>query len=166
MARRISARLRWRRRQLSGECRGWICCGDACADGGLFGGCDASGFDFGGSYGGGAGGRGDKGSDGDDADLECGPGDEWTECDLYRECGCDGASVAAPTGVVTFLDGSTVLGTKTLVGSGVASFSTASLSVGSHAITASYAGDANSAASVSTVLMETVNGYGDGEERF
>ena len=67
-------------------------------------------------------------------------------------------SAATPTGVVTFLDGSTVLGTKTLVGSGVASFSISSLSVGSHAITASYAGDANSVASVSTVLTETVNG--------
>jgi hypothetical protein len=41
-------------------------------------------------------------------------------------------AVAAPTGVVTFLDGSTVLGTKALVGSGVASFSTAALSVGVH----------------------------------
>jgi hypothetical protein len=67
-------------------------------------------------------------------------------------------SVAAPTGAVTFLDGSTVLGTKTLVGSGVASFSTAALSVGVHAITASYGGDANSVASVSAVLTETVNG--------
>ncbi len=68
-----------------------------------------------------------------------------------------GSSVT-PTGVVTFLDGSTVLGTKTLVGSGVASFSTAALGVGNHAITASYAGDTGSAASVSTVLTETVNG--------
>jgi hypothetical protein len=69
-----------------------------------------------------------------------------------------GASVAAPTGVVTFLDGSMVLGTKTLVGSGVANFSTSSLSVGSHAITVSYAGDANFLASVSTALTEMVNG--------
>jgi hypothetical protein len=67
-------------------------------------------------------------------------------------------SVAAATGVVTFLDGNTVLGTKTLVGSGVASFSTSALSSGVHAITASYAGDANSVASVSAVLTETVNG--------
>jgi hypothetical protein len=67
-------------------------------------------------------------------------------------------SVAAPTGIVTFLDGSAVLGAKTLVGSGVATFSTSSLSVGSHAITASYAGDANSAESVSSVLTETVSG--------
>jgi hypothetical protein len=44
---------------------------------------------------------------------------------------------SVPTGVVTFLDGSNVLGTKTLVGSGVASFSISSLSVGNHAITAS-----------------------------
>ncbi len=67
-------------------------------------------------------------------------------------------SIAAPMGVITFLDGSTVLGTKTLVGSGVASFSTAGLSVGVHAITASYGGDANSVASMSAVLTETVNG--------
>jgi len=67
-------------------------------------------------------------------------------------------SVAAPTGMVTFLDGGTVLGTKTLIGSGVASFSTSTLSVGVHAITASYGGDANSVASVSAVLIETVNG--------
>jgi hypothetical protein len=67
-------------------------------------------------------------------------------------------SIAAPTGVVTFLDGSALLGTKTLVGSGVASFNTSSLSVGNHAITASYAGDANSVASFSAVLTETVNG--------
>jgi hypothetical protein len=67
-------------------------------------------------------------------------------------------STAMPTGVVTFFDGSTVLGMKTLVGSGVASLSTSSLSVGAHAITASYSGDANSSASVSSVLTETVNG--------
>ena len=105
-----------------------------------------------------AGGDADEGADGDDADLESGSGDEWTERDVYRECGGGAGSIAVPTGVVTFLDGSTVLGTKTLVGSGVASFSTSSLSVGSHAITASYAGDANSVASVSAVLTETVNG--------
>jgi Bacterial Ig-like domain (group 3) len=67
-------------------------------------------------------------------------------------------SNVVPTGVVTFLDGSTVLGTKTLVGSGVATFSTAALGVGSHAITASYAGDSGSAGSASAVLTETVNG--------
>jgi hypothetical protein len=69
-----------------------------------------------------------------------------------------GPSAVVPTGVVTFLDGGTMLGTKPLVGSGVASFSTSALSVGVHAITASYGGDANSIGSVSAVLTETVNG--------
>jgi hypothetical protein len=68
------------------------------------------------------------------------------------------SSAVVPTGVVTFLDGGAILGTKALVGSGVASFSTSSLSAGVHAITASYGGDANSAASVSAMLTETVNG--------
>lgn len=62
-----------------------------------------------------------------------------------------------PTGAVTFFDGSTVLGTATLGSAGVATFSTASLSAGGHSVTASYTGDANSAASASPVLMETVN---------
>jgi hypothetical protein len=67
-------------------------------------------------------------------------------------------SAIAPSGSVTFLDGSVVLGIEPLIGSGAASFSTALLSVGAHTITAAYAGDTNLAASTSTVLTETVNG--------
>jgi hypothetical protein len=51
-----------------------------------------------------------------------------------------------PTGVVTFLDGGTSIGHATLSTSGgttTASFNTSSLAVGSHTISASYAGDAN-----------------------
>ncbi len=43
-----------------------------------------------------------------------------------------------PTGTVTFLDGSTVLGTAPLNGSAVASFMTSFLFVGAHSITATY----------------------------
>ena len=87
------------------------------------------------------------------------PATSRTECYLHRKCGCDGffGCGADRSGYVSgWRDGA--LGTKTLVGSGVASFSTSALSVGVHAITASYGGDANSAASVSAVLTETVNG--------
>ena len=48
----------------------------------------------------------------------------------------------APTGVVTFSDGSTVVGTATLA-SGTATFTPASLQPGTHAITATYGGDGN-----------------------
>lgn len=58
-------------------------------------------------------------------------------------------SGATPTGNVTFLDGSTTLNTAAL-SSGAASFSIGSLTVGSHSITAQYAGDANYATGVST----------------
>ncbi|MGO8753390.1 MAG: Ig-like domain-containing protein, partial [Thermoguttaceae bacterium] len=51
-----------------------------------------------------------------------------------------------PTGTVTFVDGSTTLGTGALT-SGVATFTTSTLSVGSHTITASYPGDTNFIAS-------------------
>lgn len=64
---------------------------------------------------------------------------------------------AMPSGPVTFLDGSTVLGKATLSSSGVATFNTASLEPGSHTITATYAGDARTAAGASAALAETVN---------
>ena len=55
-----------------------------------------------------------------------------------------------PTGTVTFMDGSTTLGTGTLNGSGVATFSTSGLSVGSHSITAVYGGDTDFTTSTSS----------------
>lgn len=53
------------------------------------------------------------------------------------------ATVSPPsaTGVVTFLDGATVLGTSVLAG-GVAMYSTSALPIGDHAIVARYEGDA------------------------
>ncbi|MFZ0774523.1 MAG: Ig-like domain repeat protein [Candidatus Sulfotelmatobacter sp.] len=63
-----------------------------------------------------------------------------------------------PTGTVTFMDGSTVLGTGTIVaGTGKASFSTSTLSEGSHNITAVYAGNANVIGSTSPILVQVVN---------
>ena len=61
-----------------------------------------------------------------------------------------------PTGIVTFLDGTTTLGLGTLSGA-VATYITATLAVGTHSITANYDGDANFAASVSTVVMQVVS---------
>lgn len=67
--------------------------------------------------------------------------------------GC--GSVGAPTGTVTFSDGSNVLGSGTLV-SGQASFSTSALSAGSHSITATYNGDSNFNPSTSAPLTEII----------
>ena len=62
-----------------------------------------------------------------------------------------------PTGTVTFMDGSTTLGSATLSG-GKAKLTTKILSVGSHAITASYGGDTNfSTSTTSPSLNQTVN---------
>ena len=60
-----------------------------------------------------------------------------------------------PTGSVAFLDGSSQIGMGTL-NAGAASFNTANLSVGSHAISAAYSGDSNYAASSSSSLNVTV----------
>ncbi len=63
-----------------------------------------------------------------------------------------------PTGMVTFLDGSTTLGTLSLT-AGMASFSTSSLAIGSHSITAQYSGDGNDyMASTSSPIVELVGG--------
>lgn len=64
-----------------------------------------------------------------------------------------------PTGTVTFRDGSTTLGTSTVTSSGgvgKASFTTASLTAGSHPITASYSGDANDQSSSSNTDQQVV----------
>jgi hypothetical protein len=64
-------------------------------------------------------------------------------------------SGATPTGSVTFLDGTTTLNTATLTG-GAASYSTSSLAVGEHSITADYTGDTNYSAGVSAAQTLTI----------
>ena len=63
-----------------------------------------------------------------------------------------------PTGVVTFLDGTTVLGTAPLNSSGIATFDTSFLFVGTHPITATYPGDFNFEASTSNTVTEVITG--------
>ena len=63
----------------------------------------------------------------------------------------------AITGTVTFYDGATVIGTDATIVGGVATFTTNSLLVGSHPITAVYGGNATYATSTSAVLDQVVN---------
>src|SRR5262249_54087425 len=62
-----------------------------------------------------------------------------------------------PTGTVTFMDGSTTLGTSPVNGSGQATYSTSTLLGGTHSLTASYSGDSNFASSTSPAYTQTVN---------
>ena len=66
-----------------------------------------------------------------------------------------------PTGTVSFLDGATSLGGATLSASGVATFTTSALTLGSHPITASYAGDSGFAANASSAAGQVVNSPAD-----
>jgi hypothetical protein len=63
---------------------------------------------------------------------------------------------AAPTGAVIFKDGTTQIGQGTLNGAGHASITVSTLSVASHNIVASYAGDTNNLASSSTAMAQVV----------
>lgn len=68
-----------------------------------------------------------------------------------------GSGVGSPTGTVTFMDGTNVLGTGQLA-SGSAAITTSSLAIGTHSIIASYGGDStftgsNSAATLVNVTL-------------
>jgi hypothetical protein len=65
-------------------------------------------------------------------------------------------SLAVATGIVTFFDGGTALGTGTVSG-GKATFSTDSLTVGNHSITANYSGDTLRQGSNSATLTQLIN---------
>jgi hypothetical protein len=60
-----------------------------------------------------------------------------------------------PTGMVTFYNGSTSIGTGSISGN-TATLTTSSLSAGSHSITASWAGNSNYNSANSTVISQTV----------
>jgi large repetitive protein len=64
-----------------------------------------------------------------------------------------------PVGSVTFMDGSTQLGTATLDNTGTAMLSISTLSVGSHTLTAVYAGNADFTGSTSNAIPENVQDF-------
>jgi hypothetical protein len=64
---------------------------------------------------------------------------------------------ATPTGNVTFFDGGSALASRALDGSGVATYVTSGLQVGSHSITASYEGDTAFAPSTAAAILQVVN---------
>jgi len=66
------------------------------------------------------------------------------------------AASGTPSGSITFLDGTSTLGTGTLSG-GSATFQTSSLAAGVHSITISYGGDSSFNASTSQALTQTVD---------
>jgi Glycoside hydrolase family 44/Bacterial Ig-like domain (group 3) len=62
-----------------------------------------------------------------------------------------------PTGTVAFLDGTRQIGSGTINGSGDTSFTTSTLSVGSHSVTAKYSGDSNFSGSTSAAVSVAVS---------
>ncbi|WP_263416512.1 choice-of-anchor D domain-containing protein [Terriglobus albidus] len=65
------------------------------------------------------------------------------------------STTTQPTGSISFMDGSTLLGTAAL-SNGVASLTTSALATGSHSITAVYSGDANYVAATANVVTQSV----------
>jgi len=71
-----------------------------------------------------------------------------------------GTGSPAPTGTVTFYDGATQLSQATLDGTGHATYSTATLALGTHSLTAVYAGNAIYAPSTSPIVSEPIENAG------
>ena len=71
------------------------------------------------------------------------------------------AGAGTPTGTVTFKDNGTAIGMGNLSAGGTATFTTSTLTTGSHSITAVYGGDTNFAGSTSAVLVQNVNNNSD-----
>jgi len=67
------------------------------------------------------------------------------------------AVATTPTGAVLFKDGTSTIGSGTLNSAGQASFSTSSLALGTHSITAAYQGDINFISSTSAAVSQAVN---------
>ena len=65
-------------------------------------------------------------------------------------------TAGTPTGTVNFLDGATVLGTSAVNGGGIATFTTSTLTLGTHDVTAAYNGDTNFDPSASPVLSQVI----------
>ncbi len=68
------------------------------------------------------------------------------------------SSISTPTGMVSFYDGTTLLGTSPLT-AGVAALTTSSLSAGTHSITAAYSGDTNFTALTSSPVTQNVEDF-------
>jgi Bacterial Ig-like domain (group 3) len=67
------------------------------------------------------------------------------------------SGTGTPSGTVIFKDGTATLGSVTLNAAGQATYTTASLTVGTHFITASYGGDSQFNVSASTAMSQVVN---------
>lgn len=70
-----------------------------------------------------------------------------------------GSGLSTPTGTVSFLDGSAVLGTVPLNNSGTATLTISTLAVGTNSIIAVYSGDSNFNGFTSAALTETVQDF-------
>src|SRR5262249_47674369 len=64
---------------------------------------------------------------------------------------------AVPTGTVSFVDGSNLIGTANMTTTGNASLTTTALVAGLHSLTSRYSGDGGFAPSTSTALPHQVN---------
>jgi len=69
------------------------------------------------------------------------------------------SAASTPTGTVSFFDGTTLLGSAVTLTAGLATYTTSSLAIAAHSITAVYSGDSNFVTVTSAVLTQTVEDF-------
>jgi hypothetical protein len=89
--------------------------------------------------------------------LTASPNPVATGQTLTLTAAVQGTGGTAPAGTVSFLSGSTLLGTATVNSSGAATLTITTLAVGTYSLTAQYSGDATFLASTSAVVSVTVS---------
>ena len=97
---------------------------------------------------------GEQGRNGERAEFQQPPSDLWPAVTLTNTITL--VNGVAPTGLVSFYNGATLIGTATPNASGVATLTTSALPVGSDPITAVLASDSNYAQVTSNLQTETV----------
>jgi hypothetical protein len=88
--------------------------------------------------------------------LTAAPNPAGTGQTVTLTAGVTGTGPAIPGGMVTFYDGATQLGQATLDATGHATYSTTTLALGTHTLTAVYAGTATYSASTSAAVSEVI----------
>jgi hypothetical protein len=88
------------------------------------------------------------------------PGQTVTMTATVAGSGSATAGAGTPTGAVTFFDGTTQIGSAAVNSAGQASYSTLGLALGTHMLTAVYAGTASYAGSISNVVTEVIEVQG------
>jgi DNA-binding beta-propeller fold protein YncE len=93
------------------------------------------------------------------ATLQANSSDVLAKANVTLTAKVSSTTSGTPTGTVSFIDGTTSLGSATLDNTGTATLTINTLTAGAHSLTATYGGDTNFTGTTSAALTETVQDF-------